>query len=205
MRPYLADHSLLFKPNPSQRLESAWYARLDGRLDPPAEIRDWLIDPGSLTRRLQSACDGRFRVELHRQTRSRPLRSEAERLQLRHAAVALLREVYLHCDEQPWVFARTLIPLSSLRGAARRLTRLGNRPLGALLFADPSAERGDMEFSRLRSGDSLYEAAAVVLPGRPAQLWGRRTLFRFAGKPLLVNEIFLPNLPTRERADDAIS
>jgi chorismate--pyruvate lyase len=30
-------------------------------------------------------------------------------------------------------------------------------------------------------------------------IWGRRSLFRLSGQPLLVNEIFLPDLPVSER------
>ena len=107
-------------------------------------MRDWLEDTGSLTRRVQTTCAGDFAVALLGLRRQRPLPSEAGRLQLPRGGVALVREVCLSCDLHPWVFARTLIPLNSLSGAARRLTRLGNRPLGALLFADPHAERGQM-------------------------------------------------------------
>lgn len=183
--------------NRSTLQEPTWYPEGSHRLAPPSVARDWLVDAGSLTRRVQAACDGEFRVEVRRQTRSRPLPSETARLKMRNHVVALVREVSLRCGEQPWVFARTLIPLSSLRGSARRLTMLGNRPLGALLFADPSAERGSMEFARLLPGHHQFELAAAGLEQRPAELWGRRTLFHFDGKPLLVNEIFLPDLLMR--------
>ncbi|MEO5343265.1 MAG: chorismate lyase [Gammaproteobacteria bacterium SHHR-1] len=165
---------------------------------PSAPMRDWLEDSGSLTRRLQAACGQGFGVQLLEQRRHRPLPSEAARLALHPGRLALVREVRLNCGDQTWVFARSLIPLTSLRGAARRLTRLGNRPLGALLFADPSAERGLMEFARLQPGQSLYEKAVAGLAQRPERLWGRRTLFRFAGKPLLVNEVFLSELEIRQ-------
>jgi chorismate--pyruvate lyase len=109
-------------------------------------------------------------------------------------ALALVREVELCCGEQPWVFARSLIPLQSLQGAGRRLQFLGDRPLGSLLFSDPKATRGPMEFARLLPGHCLYEKALANRAQRPAQLWGRRTLFFFAGKPLLVNEVFLDGI-----------
>ena len=35
---------------------------------------------------------------------------------------------------------------------------------------------------------------------RVDDLWGRRTLFRYAGKPLLVNEIFLPAICENDAA-----
>lgn len=116
---------------------------------------------------------------------------------MRRTAACLVREVELLCDEQPWVFARTLIPATSLVGGARRLARLGSKPLGAVLFADPSTKRAAMELARLTRRDPLFAAAVDHLPLRPGQLWGRRTLFWYAGKPLLVNEIFLPTIPPR--------
>lgn len=110
---------------------------------------------------------------------------------------ALLREVELLCDEQPWVFARTLIPASSLRGRARCLAHLRSKPLGAVLFADPATRRLALEVARLDARHALFHAASAHLSEKPAELWGRRTLFAYAGKPILVNEIFLPAVPAR--------
>lgn len=107
----------------------------------------------------------------------------------------MVREVELLGDGTPWVFARTLVPVSSLRGSARRLATLGNKPLGAVLFSDPSMRRGQIQIARLLPRHPLFIAATESLEQKPAELWGRRTLFYLAGKPLLVNEIFLPNIP----------
>jgi chorismate--pyruvate lyase len=107
---------------------------------------------------------------------------------------AMIREVELHCGARPWVFARTVIPAGSLRGGARRLAFLGEKPLGAVLFADPTTRRGRIELAKLTPGQPLFEAAIANLEMRPKQLWGRRTLFYYANQPLLVNEIFLPDL-----------
>jgi len=37
-------------------------------------------------------------------------------------------------------------------------------------------------------------ATAHAVGDRPAELWARRTVYHYAGRPLLVNEIFLPVL-----------
>jgi len=161
----------------------------------PSSLLEWLLDPGSLTQRVQSACSGRFRVELLGQCRVRPLDNEARVLGMRLGTRALVREVRLLCDEVPWVFARTVIPLRSLRGRQRRLGRLGTRPLGAVLFADISMRRGDLEVARLRGDDALLRSAAGF-ESLPAEIWGRRSVFRVGGKPLLVSEFFLPDLVT---------
>ena len=47
------------------------------------------------------------------------------------------------------MFARTLIPLHSLRGPAQALTRLGRRPLGEVLFSDPTTRRLTVQVARI--------------------------------------------------------
>lgn len=133
-------------------------------------------------------------MELLGQRRIRPLDNEARVLGMRLGARALVREVRLLCDEVPWVFARTVIPLRSLRGRQRRLGRLGTRPLGAVLFADRSMRRDDLEVAQLRGEDALLRSAAAGFESLPAEIWGRRSIFRVGGKPLLVSEFFLPDL-----------
>ncbi len=153
------------------------------------------MDTSSLTARLKSACGGGFRVRVVRQGWGRPLYSEHRMLAMRRGEIAIVREVELCCDGVPWVFARTLIPAGSLRGPARRLAMLGNRPLGEVLFADPRTRRGTMQIARLLPRHPLFSVATSSLEDMPDELWGRRTLFVLVGRPLLVNEIFLPNIP----------
>ncbi len=160
----------------------------------PDGMEGWLLDRGSLTSRLVRASEGEFRVRLLRQGWGRPLYSESQLLHTRRAEVALVREVELLGHGTPWVFARTLIPASSLRGSARRLANLGSKPLGAVLFSDPGMRRGPIQIARLQPRHPLFAAATSSLEQKPAELWGRRTLFYLAGKPLLVNEIFLPEI-----------
>lgn len=172
--------------------EPVWRRReqLLGELPP---IRDWLFDNGSLTRGLQRACEnGGFRVEVLDQRWQRPQLNERRRLAMPARQLALVRQVYLYCGDQPCVYARTIIPRETLSGAQRHLAVLGNRPLGAVLFADPCMHREPMEFARLQAGDRLFAAAVQRLPQPPGVIWGRRSVFYLAARPLLVNEIFLP-------------
>ncbi|MCF6283291.1 MAG: chorismate lyase [Candidatus Polarisedimenticolaceae bacterium] len=161
----------------------------------PAVVLEWLKDEGSLTKRLIQACPGEFRVRLLRQDWGRALYSEQQHLGIRRGEAAMVREVELCCDETPWVFARSLIPATSLRGSARRLAHLGEKPLGAMLFADRNVHRGETQIARILPRHPLFAAATGHLEQKPKELWGRRTLFYIADKPLLVNEIFLPAIP----------
>jgi chorismate--pyruvate lyase len=177
-------------------LEPHWRRLALGRpVGVPARLYPWLADTGSLTTRLLAACHGEFRVRVLGQGWGRALTSERRLLGLSRSGLALIREVELQCEEEAWVFARTVIPAASLKGPARRLTLLGDRPLGAVLFADPATQRGRTEVARFDTRHALYQDAVGHRELSAASLWGRRTLFTFQGKPLLVNELFLPDLP----------
>jgi chorismate--pyruvate lyase len=178
------------------RAEPDWHvaSRLHRR-DVPEPVLRWLLDPASLTRRIQSTCHGRFQVEVLFQGWSRPQLNEVRELGMRAGSTGFVREVHLLCDGAPWVFARTVIPRTTLTGPRRCLTRLKSRPLGAVLFADPSMQRGPVEIAHLTPCDKLYSAAIQHLTKRPETIWGRRSLFTLGGKPLLVSEIFLPGMP----------
>lgn len=183
---------------PNRRLSSEACWRPLGRgvlVGAGSRLARWLRDDSSLTRRVVQACPGRFSVEVTTQSRAKALPSERRLLGISPYARVLVREVELRCDGRTWVFARTLIPASSLRGPARRLSALGSRPLGAVLFADPTTERRRIEIGRLGRRHPLFARAARNLDHKPHYLWGRRTLFLYADRPLLVNEIFLPDVP----------
>ncbi|MBK8537138.1 MAG: chorismate lyase [Candidatus Competibacteraceae bacterium] len=186
-------HTHRFVPRP---VPPRWhsYPRLSRR-DLPATLTDWLLDSGSLTRRLRQLCPSQFRVRVLWQGWNRPSVDEARVLGLRLDAWVWTREVQLLCDDQPWVFARTLIPARTLRGRGCRLTRLGTRPLGEVLFTDPGVRRGPVEIARIVTGQCLHQRALAGCTEPPDAIWGRRSMFWIAKRPLLVCEIFLPDLP----------
>ena len=159
-----------------------------------------MLDTASLTLRLQQLCPGRFQVRVLSQEWGAPRLDEMQALGMRSGSRALIRTVHLLCDGQPWIYARTIIPVTSLRGKLRRLAHLGTRPLGAMLFADPGMRREVVELARIMPGQSLYAYASYRIRQRPEELWGRRSVFRIAGKPLLVSEIFLPGFPQQAPA-----
>lgn len=155
--------------------------------------RDWLADPGSLTRRLQARCPS-FAVERLAQGIARPQTDECAQLGLAPGRVAVVREVLLLCAGRPVVFAHSAVALDGLRGPWVGLSKLGNKPLGAALFADPLVVRHPLEYRRLDARHPLYRAAAEHLAEAPRFLWARRSRFERAGSPILVTEIFLPEV-----------
>lgn len=156
---------------------SHWHS-LKHPLQAPRPLRRWLTDSGSLTRLLQRASHGHFSVRVLSQRYGQPSPAEALALGLRARQRALIREVLLCGYGEPWVFARTLIPVTTLRGRQRTLKLIGDRPLGALLFRDPQMQREPLQITALRNATGT-------------DFWARRSVFHLAGKPLLVCEVFL--------------
>ena len=154
----------------------------------PAQWRPWLSDRGSLTERLLVASDRQLRVTIIQQKLAVPKLSERRVLGLRARQRAQIREVVLWGRGQPWVYARSILPLKTLTGRLKPLRQLDNRPLGALLFNDPSMRREPVQVARFKAQSGCLPGLARGT-GRP--LWGRRSVFRLDSKPLLVSEIFL--------------
>ena len=155
-------------------------------------MQSWLFEPGSLTRRLRELCGGRFRVRLLRQDWDRPYADESRALgsTCRHRAV--VREVLLQWEEQPLVAARSVIPVMTLRNAHRGLIRLGERPLGEILFADPRLRRQHLELAEIEP--AIWCREIPILPPPANRIWGRRSLYTLGPGRLLVAEFFLPAL-----------
>lgn len=156
---------------------------------PPIALQPWLADPGSLTARLLAKSEGRFQVEVLRQVIGRPRLNECQALGVRSNSLALIREVILKGNNQPWVFARSLLPITSLTGDLRHLRKQTNRPLGAFLFSQPHLVRSKIAIAAI-SRDHGYVPAGLV---GTELLWGRRSVFFLHNKPLLVSEVFLPD------------
>lgn len=166
---------------------------------PPAAhpLHCWLTDRTSLTARLRSRCQ-QFSVRLLRQGFVLPHRDEAALLGLRGTRRVLLREVLLLADGVPVVYARTVLSPAGLRGVWNVVAGIGNRPLGAALFADPLVWRGTLTQRRLDRRDRRYRqacaAAGLSGDGAARTLWARRSVFVRKGQPLVVSEIFLPGI-----------
>ena len=152
---------------------------------------DWLVHVGSLTARIRSRCSD-FRVRLIAQGRSLPFGDERAPLRLRAGESAWVREVVLLCGDTPLVFAHTVLPAASARGAWHLLAGLGSKPLGELLFTDPLISREALRYARLDARYPLHARAASVCGVQAGLLWGRRSLFRRDGRAILVSEVFLP-------------
>jgi len=150
-----------------------------GYVQPDSTWLDWLTDSTSLTRRLKQVSGQRFHVQLLQQCLMRPALNECRLLAMDSQQYALIRQVILHGENQPWVFARTVIPLPTLHQGNRHLMMLGNRSLGSVLFKNAQTKRTPMEITPYTPDFST------------PFIWGRRSTFEIRQAPLLVTELFL--------------
>jgi chorismate--pyruvate lyase len=153
----------------------------------------WLIDKGSLTARLQQYYP-HFSVRPVAIKYAKPIQDEAALLRQPSYKTALIREVLLMGDNQPVVFAHSVLPRASLRGLWNGLGRLGNKPLGATLFANPNVKRTPLSYKKLTPNHVLYKHATQYLTLKPNYLWARRSIFSLNCANIMVTEVFLPQL-----------
>jgi chorismate--pyruvate lyase len=165
------------------------------RLAPPHTDpwRPWLAWRGSLTWRI-TARAGDFRVQVVRQGLHIPNEDEYRQLGQPTHRRALVREVVLHAGGRPVVLAHSIAAWRDLSGAWRGLRGLGSRPLAEALFTDPLVSRGPLEFVRIDSRHPLGRRARQVFGRDLPALRARRSRFLKHGRPLLVTEVFLPEL-----------
>lgn len=156
-------------------------------------LQPWLIDEGSLTARLQLRYS-HFAVNPTVVKYAKPIADESALLYLHIRKTTLIREVLLIGNRQPVVFAHSVLPRASLRGAWNGLGRLGNKPLGATLFANPKVKRTPLSYKKLSPHHKLFQHATAHLTIKPTHLWARRSIFSLNCARILVTEIFLPKL-----------
>lgn len=140
----------------------------------------WLLEKGSMSRRLEKACD-QLRVKLlcnEKVAAKATCKAETKGIA---GDSYLLREVVLLGDEEPWIYARTLIPEHSLLELPYDLNQLGEIPLGLKVFSNSNVARDNIE--------------AAWIPTPDGELIARRSRIWIQGKPILVAELFLPNSP----------
>lgn len=153
------------------------------------ELVSWLFDQDSLTQRLQSHCK-HFQVRVLREGLAQVSPQEQ---QLFPACDAIYsREVLLICDGKPQVYARTLIPQTTLSYANSLLRDIGNTSLGEVLFRAKNMQRHAIEITEFEQNSIMAKFANELTGTAPHPLWARRSMFTLDDNPLNVSEVFLP-------------
>lgn len=157
----------------------------------PESLRPWLSEPGLLTARVKSTCGPEARLRLLRLEPAPLGPGIARRLGVDDAG-CLLRDIEFTCGARRWIFAQSVFPRSTV-DRHPWLRELGDNGLGESLSVVEDVRREPLEYLELEPEHPLAQAA---LPGGepPVMLWARRAVYRLAGWPILVQEVFLPAL-----------
>jgi chorismate lyase len=158
----------------------------------------WLVDNGSLTRRLQQRYTA-FSVQPVTVKLTKPNLDEQACMRHSRHQRAWIRDVMLMGNEQRVVYAHSVLPKASLRGAWASLGKLGSKPLGAMLFANPKVKRTQFRYKKLSANHALYQQAVRQLHVIPTALWARRSIFSLnstnqSRQSIMITEVFLPDL-----------
>ena len=135
--------------------------------DVPKEVLFWIRDDQSLTQKLKKKYQD-FRVEVNKQEELEIYNHEFNLLG--NEENFIVREVSLYGDNQPVVFARSVIPKNTKTDS---ILKIGNKPLGEILFTDPNILREPIEITFHND------------------IWGRRSVFVMNNSRILVSEFFL--------------
>ena len=174
-----------------------WLAEAElPRLCADAPSRDWLLERGSLTARLRDHW-GDVTVRLLDEGQTVPLPHEAQRLGITPDTTTWVRCVLLVCQGRPRVYARTVIPNWGRHNPWAEVQRLGQQPLGELLFRLPDLQRSGFEWGPAQN----WPHAGQWQAAGSSDALARRCVFARAQAPLLLTEVFLALAPAHTGAE----
>ena len=138
------------------------------------KIKSWLLEQGPITNRIK--LKHKFELKLLRDSAGKVEISDKSFLDNVDGEIRI-REVVLFADENPKVFARSLIPESTIKNGLKKLGELNTKPLGDILFERDIFQKDEIVFSVFSDDKKKY--------------WGRKIKYYVKSQPLSVMEVFL--------------
>jgi chorismate--pyruvate lyase len=174
---------------------SHWHP-LGKALRPPQCLRPWLLEPKSLTVRLQRHY-GDVRLRVIRQALGEPYNDEGSG----QLPLAVCRAVVLSSgDGSPLVVAHSILPAVPRGPLSVMFQKLGRQSLGSLLFTHRGFVRRQREWAFLDVRHPLYRLTRTQVSNKaPARLWARRAVYslsRFPAQSVQVTEVFCMAAPS---------
>ena len=145
----------------------------------------WLTEEGSLTERLKGEF-GNVKVDIMYEGYISENKSE------------YMREVIIRSDDLPMIYAKTLLKKSDIEDAWSCLKSLGQQSLANILFKDPKIFRRSLSYRICKSSDALYLHLKSLNLLYEDVVWLRQSEWEREGKMLLLVEVFLPNLFSKQ-------
>jgi chorismate--pyruvate lyase len=155
-------------------------------------VYSWITESNSLTQRLRDFYGDTVKVSLLFHQWKKPFLNEAHHLQIHYQHYSLIREVLLSVERKPLILARTILPKQTIQRTNGHLSNLGTRPLGDVIFSYPRLQRLKTELcwvSKTGWSKALQQQLSIE-----QSIWGRRNVYLFQQQPLLVSELFLPEV-----------
>jgi chorismate--pyruvate lyase len=168
---------------------------------PAPELAAWLACASSFMQRLKKYGIRGARIQPLMQCFQTPLPDERRILSLSVRRYALIREVLIDSAEGNWMYARTVIPQTTLTGKEKRLACLKDRALGSILFKDPHLSRSAFEVACLTPHMAWFQKIKHYIGAATEEVWARRSVFHTSRKPLLLTEIFFPPIAALSHVD----
>ena len=170
-------------------ISGQWHSSQDCQVSCPT-LKNWLLNTGSLTERLQDHCHT-FQLEVIGYQNESVSLADAEKIDC-DSSIVIVREVILSGDDVPWVFAHTIMPQALFEDGVNDLANLQDKPLGSVIFNDPKFSRQPFELVALPVDNSLLSDLRIAI-SQP--LWGRRSIFNYQEYKMMIAEVFLPFAP----------
>lgn len=159
--------------------------------DLPIDI-PYFLDTKSTTQRALAIDAKGFEIDLQKVGLGKAMNDECLSLKISPRSYVFIREVNLLLLATPVMFARLVVPYCAIETVFRPIKQLGQQSLGSFLFKLAGITREPFKINRLSVGEALYERVMQCHKTKPAQLWARRSIFRYKKASLLLTEVFLP-------------
>ena len=160
----------------------------------PENLEGWVWHAASFVERLKQHGVKNPEIVVLKEGFEQPLPSEQKALLSPIGLTAWIREVLIQSQEGVWMYARAVFPKATLTGPEEQFMRLGTRSLGSVLFQYPDLVRSEFEVAELTPSSLWHQTISNYYPLAEKSVWGRRSLFTFQQKQLLLSEVFLPDI-----------
>lgn len=145
-------------------------------MNPPDYLMPYLTTEGSLTTLLEAKAGQPLDVQVIQEGHQTIgfYTKKTLGLPVHRPTIAWIREVLLFgCDDRAWVRAKSIFPLDSLAGDAKRLRYLKRTPIGYVMFKKNRTLPYDRHIFHRN------------------EQYGRATVYDWHGRKLLIEEYFL--------------
>ena len=137
-------------------------------------IKSWLLEDGPITKRIKSSYE--FKLELIQDEVTEVIDADKKFLNTNSNEIRD-REVILLGNDRPLVYAQTLIPDTTIDKGLAELGKIGNKPLGDILFEKNIFIKKDIVYAQFIFDNNSY--------------WGRKIKYTVKNQPFSVMEVFL--------------